>query len=368
MWGSEVMKKRIAIIGGGIAGLAFAIYYKKLGGRVDIYERSDLSGREGLGFIMLENGVEGMARLGLKPDLLATGYHLKKCNLLDDSGNKLVSESLEGSFGIARKSFIDILLAQIPRDWLHFNYHFSHFDWADNGEASAAVFRDGRKVEADIYLGCDGARSAVRREIFPSASYSDVKVKELVSIVKHPLLVAACRQSFIKYSAVGGGLALGMVPADKEHLVWFLQYDAAKYALADLNVATKRQFVRFLTQHWQCPAGKLVEATDFSKSHEWHTCYLHALERFYHRNVILLGDAAHASLTFTSQGVNSAIVDAIELATLLNNTHPRFPQFAIEHFSVMRQKVVSQYLQQGLALQNEFLLPSEKDKKIPFAF
>jgi len=362
------MTQRIAIIGGGVAGLAFAIYYKQLGGRVDIYERSGLSGREGLGFVMLENGMDAMQLLQLQEQVAKAGYPLEHCFIKNPCGDELLNESLPNSYGMARKAFVDTLLEQIPAEWIHFNHQFSHFEWDQQGNAKSAVFTNGNKIAADIFIGCDGGRSRVRKQIFPDAERSEIRVKELVSIVKCPEFIKSLDHSFVKYKSLDGGLAVGMVPADKESLIWFVQYDSHKYDIVNDSIEAKKAFAQALVGNWCSPIPQLIELTDYQKSHVWNTCYLKPLDRFYHKNVVLLGDAAHALLTFTSQGINSAVEDAVELATSIYRQDPIFCHQTITEFSTKRRSTVLQYLQQGIALQNEFLQAHCQHQKIPFAF
>ncbi|WP_341503952.1 NAD(P)/FAD-dependent oxidoreductase [Gallaecimonas sp. GXIMD4217] len=356
---------RIAIIGGGIAGLAFAVRIRQLGGRVDIYERASLSGREGLGFIMLENGLAAMDKLGLADAVRATGFALDDCLIQASDGQPLRREELTDSYGLARKAFVDVLLNQIPRDWLHFDHRFSHFDFDGQGRALAAHFDNGARVEADWFLGCDGGRSQVRRQIFPDASRSEVRVKELVSIIRDPALVARVGRRFVKTKRLEGGLAVGMVPASQDTLIWFLQFDSHRFDLSDTSFAAKKAFALELVADWPQPIGELIEATNFDQSHLWQTCYLHPLKQFCRRNVVLLGDAAHALLTFTSQGVNSAIEDAALLAQIWTEG---FHEEHLDFYCQMRRQAVAPFLKQGIALQDEFLSEHDHDQKIPFAF
>ncbi|WP_196139349.1 NAD(P)/FAD-dependent oxidoreductase [Aliikangiella sp. G2MR2-5] len=362
------MRPSIAIIGGGIAGLAFAIHYKKLGGRVDIYERSPLSGREGLGFIMLENGMRALSKLSLDQEASKIGYSLDACHIIDNTNNLLTDEPLQGSYGVTRKAFIDLLLAQIPADWLHFDHQFSHFEWSDNNSASYACFSNGNKVSADFFLGCDGGRSAVRNQIFPNAKRSEVRVKELVSIVESEALVNSLGRRFIKFKQLEGGLAVGMVPADDKRVIWFVQYDCQRFDIENLSFEGKKAFAEKLVNHWPAPISSLIENTNFDLSHIWQTCYLLPLEKFHKNNVVLLGDAAHALLPFTSQGVNSAIEDAIELCRVFDKAQEGYTAIGLEHYSAMRRSIVNQYLDQGIALQEEFLQAHHAEQKIPFAF
>ena len=75
--------QKIAIIGGGIAGLAFARRYRQLGGRVSIHESRPPEPRQGLGFILLENGLRALSRVGLRSAVEALSYPLAGCAISD---------------------------------------------------------------------------------------------------------------------------------------------------------------------------------------------------------------------------------------------------------------------------------------------
>lgn len=362
------MQQRIAIIGGGIAGLAFAVYYKKLGGRVDIYERSALSGREGLGFIMLENGLNALNQLGMLDKTRNCGYTLSGCNIRDQHNTNLQSHALPNSFATTRKAFIDCLLSQIPAQWLHFNYQFSHFEFEPDGRASTAVFEGNKRIQADIFLGCDGGRSKVRQQIFPTAQASHGKVNELVSIIDDVNLVKDLNRHFVKYKLQEGGLAVGMVPASSERIVWFIQFDNQKYQLTGQNQSDMWQFAQQTVGHFPKPVQHLIKYTDFNCSHLWQTRYLEPIAQYFHRNIVLLGDAAHALLPFTSQGVNSAMVDAIELASSLIDINAELVPLALAQYSKKRKLLADCYLSQGIVLQDEFLQCHHHEQKVPFAF
>ena len=363
-------RQRIAIIGGGVAGLAFAVYYKRLGGRVDIYESSAKSGHEGLGFILLKNGLKAMESLGLGQQVIDVGFLIKHCSIVDDTGRSLMEQGLQNCFGITRKAFIDLLLNEIPTNWLHFNYEFSHFKWHENPAlaAKAAVFKNGEQVEADLFIGSDGAGSSMRKQIFPEARRSNVKCKELVSMINNPALVQQLNQTFIKYKSLKGGLAVGIVPASQDTVLWFVQFSVDCYNKNLLIQADYKTFVRKLVGNWPQPIQNLIETTNFSCSYLRMSAYLIPLHRFYKNNVVLIGDAAHALSPFTSQGVSSAIEDAIELTKTIENKKFGCYELAFENYSVIRQATVNQYVDQGIVLQEEFLSPHQPEQKLPFAF
>ena len=64
---------KVAILGGGIAGLAFALRYRQLGGQVSIHERALPRKSEGLGFIVQGNGLRALAQVGRREAVESRG-------------------------------------------------------------------------------------------------------------------------------------------------------------------------------------------------------------------------------------------------------------------------------------------------------
>jgi 2-polyprenyl-6-methoxyphenol hydroxylase-like FAD-dependent oxidoreductase len=320
-----------------------------------------------LGFIVLENGLQALSRVGRRSAIERVSYPLAGCSIRDHRGNPLLEEGLSSAHGIMRAAFLEALREDLPGNWIRYGQHFSHFEYAPDGRARAAAFENGERVEADLFLGCDGGESNVRRQIFPHAAASRVRVREIVSVVESELLVARAGRRFQKIRYAKGGLALGMVPADPGTLIWFLQFDADRYSLRRADPAGLKNFVRSVTRDWAGPAQQLIAATDFRRSRVCETRYLQPLDAYFRQNVALLGDAAHALLSFTSQGVNTAIEDAVILAEALVAGGRSSLQQALSSYSETRKRAVLPLLEQGKLLQAEFLDPFHPTQSIPLA-
>jgi 2-polyprenyl-6-methoxyphenol hydroxylase-like FAD-dependent oxidoreductase len=110
---------------------------------------------------------------------------------------------------------------------------------------------------------------------------------------------------------------------------------------------------------WPQPLPELIELTDFSESHVWFTTDLDPLPSFHRGNVVLVGDAAHPLLPFTSQGVGSALQDALSLATHIGGQFdcPKKLEEGLRVFSDERLSCVTRFLQSGRELAERFLHP-----------
>jgi 2-polyprenyl-6-methoxyphenol hydroxylase-like FAD-dependent oxidoreductase len=213
-------------------------------------------------------------------------------------------------------------------------------------------------------------RSRSRAQLFPEYGLSRVRVKELVSLVHAPRLARALGPTFLKVQDPRAGLAAGVVPCGGDALVWYLQFDSERWDLEALSTPEKRAFAWALLEKWPAPFSELLGLTDFSTSHVWFATDLDLLPTFHKENVVLLGDAAHPLLPFTSQGVSSALLDALTLARGLARYQQGARTFdqALWCYSMQRRAAVAPYLESGRELARRFLEPERfQEAAVPLA-
>jgi 2-polyprenyl-6-methoxyphenol hydroxylase-like FAD-dependent oxidoreductase len=87
--------------------------------------------------------------------------------------------------------------------------------------------------------------------------------------------------------------------------------------------------------------------------------YFDLLPSFHVENIVLIGDAAHLALPFTSAGTTNALVDAHTLFNCLIEAE-NYTQ-AFEKFYGLRAEHVSKQIQMGRDVKRDFLNPSSKD-------
>jgi len=85
--------------------------------------------------------------------------------------------------------------------------------------------------------------------------------------------------------------------------------------------------------------------------------------------VLLIGDAAHPLLTFTSQGTGSAIEDALAIGGLLDNNvgkgiDPDALSGILGEFSRVRKPILNARLYMGRRMQDQFLRDSSEQNQI----
>jgi len=118
-----------------------------------------------------------------------------------------------------------------------------------------------------------------------------------------------------------------------------------------------------LTRNWCHPIPRLIEKTDFQKAYTWHTTDMNPIPSFHRKNLVLIGDAAHVLLTLTSQGVSSALEDAICLTDLINQSTDQPQAVIFNRFSNLRRGRMEEYFQLGRDLREQFLFPMQSIQK-----
>lgn len=217
---------RIAIIGGGLGGLAAALALQREGFNVTVYERDvQFSDRkQGYGLTLTNNPKGPLAKLGILDKVLEMdccsnqhwvfqpsgeicGYYGRA--LKDKSRNSDANESFRGNIRIPRQELRRILLEQLSPGTVKWGHKLLSYE--DNNDNVTLVFENtsitidsgdqqlnSKQVvmTADIVVGADGIHSKVRQsrdsqnmDLNPQPlQYTGVSVIIGLSTARHPLL------------------------------------------------------------------------------------------------------------------------------------------------------------------------------------
>jgi 2-polyprenyl-6-methoxyphenol hydroxylase-like FAD-dependent oxidoreductase len=296
---------RAVIVGAGIGGLATVIALEQAGVEALVIERAPQLHEAGFGLVVSANAVTALRSLGLRDGVAARGTKVRRAEIRNPRGDLLTRIDYEAlgweTYGIMRAELQQAMLKAVPAERLRL------------GTTCVGATEDGQvlldrteAVVADIVVGADGIRSAVRRSLFG---------EEPLRYGGHRAWRAGTRfddvgERFVEVWGVGGGFGFG--PAGTGRVYWYCFETVPDGAPAPH--CPRDEFLRRYGA-WFDPIPALIESTDPAAIEPTFT-YDRAPRRTWGRGrLTLLGDAAHPMKPNIGQGAAQALEDAVVLAS-----------------------------------------------------
>jgi 2-polyprenyl-6-methoxyphenol hydroxylase-like FAD-dependent oxidoreductase len=156
--------RRAIVIGGSIAGLFAGAFLRRIGWRVDIYERSsiELIGRGAGIFATHLELFESLDKCGA--GTVDIGVIVYKRVTFDRAG-KVIAEKPQLQIVTSWDRLRQVLLKANDRQHYYFGHVFERVE--QDGSGVNVYFTNGRSERADLLVGCDGFRSSVRGSLAP---------------------------------------------------------------------------------------------------------------------------------------------------------------------------------------------------------
>lgn len=316
----------VAIVGGGIGGLASAAFLLRAGLRVQVFERADALREIGAGIIVPPNAMRLLARLGLREQVERAGVRLQAAWEFRrwEDGRILSSQSLqaceamygESVWALHRADLLEILGAAIPPGLIHLGREAARVDTGD--ESATVTFTDGSRIHADCVIAADGLHSTLRSQIATATSPVFSRLcawRALVPSEKAPEFSRRPVQSLW----LGPGRHVVHYPVSAGRLVNVVVSTPAETGELD-SWATEGQPSEMVAEFegWHPPLRDLLASVD--RVGRWAIFDRDPIDRWTAGRVALLGDAAHPMLAFYAQGAAQAIEDAAALAVCLSRS------------------------------------------------
>ena len=370
------MRLRIAIVGGGLGGLATALFLQKAGLNATVYEQASELREVGAGIVVPPNMVRLLAKLGLAEKLQAFAVRLEAAWEFRrwQDGRVLSVQSMGGQcerlygahcYVAHRADLLDLFEQALPAQQLCMDHRCVAVDQIKNEVQLAFVSGAGLETEvaSDVVIGADGINSVIRKTIAPKidARFSGLcAFRCLVPAEKAPDMALRPVQTlwlgpgrhFVHYPISGGRLVniVAIVPAGD----WRTESWTAEGQIADLV----KKFVG-----WDNRLHEMIaSATDTKR---WALYDRVPLERWTERRITLLGDAAHSMLPFFAQGAAQASEDAAVLAACLRSTgRDVVPQALLRYEGLRRPRASKvQLMSRGREVRNHLPDGPEQQKR-----
>ena len=351
---------KAVIIGGGIAGLTMGLKLQAENWEVVICEKSSSLPKSGHAFLIHYDGLSVLSELFIDTKSRLLKQHVNLFILRRPDNQEKIKIKLNDWYCLKRTEMISFLHSLSTLEIFIQGRSFSNFLYQNN-KVVAAVFENGDIEYGDVFIGADGSNSKVRDSIFGETNFSPVEVNEIVGTSKI-MNRNGEHLIFQKIQSDDKGLAFGYIPTSSDEEVWFLQYDVnLSDGSEENNPESLKAFCLEMMKDFPIDAKTILDSTDFKSAYIWKTRDFDLLPSFHKENVVLIGDAAHLTLPFTSAGTTNALLDAKCLSESLREF--KTIEEAFTNYYQTRVLEVQSHIDQGRLLKKIFLNPKENNER-----
>jgi 2-polyprenyl-6-methoxyphenol hydroxylase-like FAD-dependent oxidoreductase len=348
----SVPPRNIAIIGGGIGGVATAVALDRLGIKATVYEQTPELREVGAGLMLWPNATRVLRELGLLSGIIdrsGANTHF----LVRASSGKILMNIALGSFDVPalctrRADLLAVLLAQLPPERIRLGHTLTDLDQSDSSMRLGFAISMGERhieqsVEHDAVIGADGLRSRVREELFgPSEPvYRGYTVWRGVATYDGTGILRGSNSE-----TWGRGKRFGILNTGEDRFTWYAAVNVGEDH-ADAPEGRKQELLEMFAG-WHEPISDLIRATDETVILKNGAFDRAPLSRWTRGRITLLGDAAHPCTPNLGQGCCMALEDALVLAKCV----ARFPSIAnaFERYESLRRPRASHMQHRSLTM------------------
>ncbi|KAJ7597382.1 hypothetical protein C8J56DRAFT_851542 [Mycena floridula] len=326
----------VAIVGGGMCGLACAFALQQAGISVQVFEAAVKLGEVGAGVGLGTNALEALKGLGLYEEIRKRSEEpvafralkfvsgMENHDLVYDYPRAVGKTDI--GMGVYRPVFIETIESLLKPGIINLNKRCLSVEIAAD-DRNIIHFSDGTCYEADVVVGADGVRSVVRDIVapgHPAAFMNTVAYRALIpaqdlvdaqiDFTQRPICFAGIDRHLIVFP-IKSGTMINVVVFDANHSI---PKGSIEIPLAQwVQPATQKEMVDKF-EAWGPEVKRILDL--MQHPNKWCIHGLHPpLETYVHNKIVLIGDAAHAMLPHLGSGVGQGLEDAFALCKLLSN-------------------------------------------------
>lgn len=352
----------IAIIGGGIGGLTAALRLHQQGFRPRVYEATPELRPLGVGIVSQPYGTRELTELGLLEELNAQSVDALESIYYNQYGQEIYGEKCGTNMGyphgqrFVHRGLLQMLLyravvARMGEEAVVLGARCTGFTQDETGvtvrfqAASQAAGPVPAQIRADLVIGAEGIKSAIREQLFPEASkphYSGITLWRGVTLMK-PFksggtilhIGAPSKGSLILYPILDNADDSGLTLTN-----WIVEQNGRPEGVEDWNQKADVAEIAHLFDECQLDFINVGDMIRNAREVYLFPLIDHdPLPQWSFGRVTLMGDAAHAMYPRGGNGACQAIVDARVLAEQL--VAHSDPVVALQRYEELRRPIAN---------------------------
>jgi 5-methylphenazine-1-carboxylate 1-monooxygenase len=364
---------RVAVVGGGIAGLGFALALHQHGLTCDVYESVPDVKELGVGITLLPHAMRELAGLGLQAELEAVGIENLESVFFNRFGQFIYKEPRGKHAGYAmpelgihrgklHRILFDATVKRLGADRVHTNHRCVGV--TQDGTVATVNFVQGSdgsaltSVQADVVVACDGINSTIRKQFYPDEKMAFAGINTWRGVTRHkPILTG---KSYMRVGSIKTGKMVIYPIVDdiddegNQLINWMAEIEGDNRDMNDWNSGGKIEDFMPIFQDWKfdwLDVPALIRNAD--QVLQYPMVDKDPIAQWTFGRVTFMGDAAHPMYPRGSNGSAQALIDARTLAAELATQVD--PLGALQSYEAKRRDVTSRIVQTNRSLPPDFI-------------
>jgi 2-polyprenyl-6-methoxyphenol hydroxylase-like FAD-dependent oxidoreductase len=364
----------IVVIGGGVAGLTFALGMHQRGLSCRVYECAPQVKELGVGITLLPHATRELCALGLEDRLRAVAIENQESVFFNRHGQFIYREARGKyggypvpEFGIHRGKLHRILYEAAVERLGPGNILTDHtcLRVDQNEDGVTAWFKEtstGRQlgtVHGAIAIACDGVNSTIRRQFYPDEKVAFSGINTWRGVSRHkPILTG---RSYMRVGSIETGKMV-IYPivencdGEGNQLVnWMAEIRQSGAGMNDWNKPGNLQDFLHIYRDWRfdwLDVAGMIERSELIL--EYPMVDKDPVPRWTFDRITLMGDAAHPMYPRGSNGAAQAAIDARTLADLLSRTAD--PRAALREYEQARLEPTANVVRTNREFPPDFII------------
>jgi 2-polyprenyl-6-methoxyphenol hydroxylase-like FAD-dependent oxidoreductase len=342
---------RVAILGGGPAGMATALSVAQAGHDVTIFERYHEARPAGNILNLWPPPIKALRAMGVDTTDFGAPCRTEfrntkgrvRVRVKPDPAVEAEFGAGGGFIGLLRPELYERLMAALPPGILRTDCSVERIEQDDR--AVTLHFADGSTHEADVLIGADGIDSLVRRTLWGDSPKREHRLHVIGGYTFAEDTGAERGYSILTHSRDVQGSWTSIRYKGRDGFQWWTLGAADPTAPAPDDVLGR---ARDMARGFPAPLPRLIAATDPAHVQRWVLRDRPALKQWAQGRATLVGDAAHPTSPYAAYGAGMAMEDGYFVGRLLRGvdlTSPGQVRAALQMYEELRKSHTARQVQ-----------------------